>query len=519
DVDAHPGSAARLVDAAGSGEPQLAIRRGELLVPRVAARTDTGLLAPPDGASAWRLDTAGAGTLDNLALLPYPEAAAPLGPGQVRIAVRAAGLNFRDVLVGLGMVPGQAGMGSEAAGVVVETGPGVDRVAVGDRVAGIVPGGFGPLAVADQRTVVPIPAGWSFAQAASVPVVFLTAWYGLVDLAGLKTGEAVLVHAAAGGVGMAAVQVARHLGAEVYATASPGKWDALRALGLDDSHLASSRDLDFEPAFLDATGGRGVDIVLNSLAGDFVDASLRLLPRGGRFVEMGKTDVRDPEQVDLEYPDVRYQPHVDPAPERIGEILREVVDLVERGVLRLLPLRTWDVRRAPDAFRHMSQAKHVGKLVLTVPRPLDPDGTVLVTGGTGTLGGFVARHLVTAHGVRHLVLTSRRGADAPNAAELATELTALGATVTVAACDVADRDALGALLAGIPAGHPLTAVVHAAGALDDGVLASLSPDRLDRVMRPKVDAAVNLHELTADHDLAAFVLFSSMTGAFGNPGQ
>ncbi|OLE25444.1 MAG: hypothetical protein AUG49_10780 [Catenulispora sp. 13_1_20CM_3_70_7] len=508
-----------LTAAVDSGEGQVAVRGQDLLAPRVVRAARAALLAPPPDVAAWRLDTAAAGTLDGLALLPCPEAAAPLGPGQIRVSVRAAGLNFRDVLVGLGMVPGQTGMGSEAAGVVVETGPGVAGLAVGDRVLGIMPGGFGPLAVADQRTVVPIPDGWSFAQAASVPVVFLTAWYALVDLAELAPGESVLVHAAAGGVGMAAVQLAQYLGAEVFGTASAGKWEALRALGLDDAHLASSRDLDFEAAFSAATSGRGVDVVLNSLTGDFVDASLRLLPRGGRFLEIGKTDVRDPEQVDLEYPGVDYRPHVDPAPERIGEILREIVALIGRGVLTLPPLRTWDVRRAPEAFRFMSQARHVGKIVLTVPRPLDPDGTALITGGTGTIGGHVARHLVTAHGVRHLVLAGRRGADAPGAAELERELTALGAHVTIAACDAADRTALAELLAAVPAAHPLTAVVHAAGVLDDGVLASLGPDKLARVLRPKVDAAAYLHDLTSGADLAMFALFSSMTGTFGNPGQ
>ena len=518
DLDTDPASLAALPAAIATGEPQLAVRAGQPCAPRLRPAAHDTLVPPAEG--AWRLDTAGAGALDGLALLPYPAAEAELAAGQVRISVRAAGLNFRDVLVGLGMVPGQVGMGSEAAGVVAETGPGVTDLQPGDRVTGIVPAGFGPLAVADQRTLVRIPAGWSFARAAGVPVVFLTAWYALLDQAGLRPGERVLVHAGAGGVGMAAVQLARHLGAEVFATASPAKWDALRALGLDDAHLASSRTLDFESRFLAATGGEGMDVVLNSLAGDFVDASLRLLPRGGRFLELGKTDVRDPEQVDLEYPDVRYVSHVDPAPERIGEILTEVLALLgDGGPLRPLPVRAWDVRRAPEAFRHMSQARHTGKLVLTVPRGLDTDGTVLITGGTGTLGGLVARHLVRERGVRHLVLAGRRGPDAPGAAALAEELTGLGAQVRVVACDAADRPALAALLAGIPAEAPLTAVVHAAGVLDDGVLGSLGPDQLEKVLRPKIDAATNLHELTAGADLAAFVLFSSMTGVFGNPGQ
>lgn len=175
-------------------------------------------------------------------------------------------------------------------------------LAPGDRVFGIFGGAFGPTVVADRRTVARIPAGWSFARAASVPVVFLTAYYGLFDLGGLRRGESVLVHAAPHGVGTAAVQLARHAGARVFATASPAKWDALRAAGLDDGHIASSRSTDFADAFLAATGGQGVDVVLDSLAREFVDAGLRLLPNGGRFVEMGKTDVRDPRRSPADTP-------------------------------------------------------------------------------------------------------------------------------------------------------------------------------------------------------------------------
>ncbi|WP_406276660.1 SDR family NAD(P)-dependent oxidoreductase [Nocardia sp. NBC_00881] len=505
-------------------EPELAMRRGMAYVPRLR-RAGAGI---PGGAAfrraaAWTFRDMGKGTLaeDNFGLVDDPRAAEPLQAGQVRVAVRAVGLNFRDVLVALGTYPfPDARIGGEAAGIVLEVAPDVTEFVPGDRVFGLF-WGVDSVAVADRRLLARMPRGWSFTQAAAVPVVYATAYYGLVDLGGAQPDQTLLLHAATGGVGMAAVQLARHLGLRLLVTASTPKWSALREMGFDDSDIGDSRTLEFERKFLEATAGRGVDIVLDSLAGEFVDASLRLLPRGGRFVEMGVLDRRNPAEVAAAHPGVDYRSFVllDVDPDRLHEILTALVDLFDTGALAPFPTTAWDLRQAPEAFRYLGQARHIGKNVLTVPTPLRPDGTVLITGGTGVLGAVAARHLIIEYGLRRLVLASRRGPDAPGAAELRAELTALGADVDIVACDAADRAALDAVLATIPPGHPLTGVVHTAGVLADGLFTAMTAEQIADVLRPKVDAAWNLHEATKDLDLSLFVLYSSLTGVIGTPGQ
>ncbi len=526
DIDGVEASWRALSGALACGEPQLAVREGTVLVPRIA-RAGSNALVVPEGVSAWRLSAVGSGTLEDLSLVPAPEMAEPLEPGQVRVGVRCGGLNFRDVMVTLGLVSVErtsghegAAIGGEGAGIVLEVGAGVEGLAVGDRVMGLL-SGLGPVSLTDRRLIVGVPESWSFAQAASVPVVFLTAYYGLIDLAALEPGQKVLVHAGAGGVGMAAVQLARHLGAEVFATASPAKWQALRSLGLDDGHIASSRTLEFGKCFSDRTGGRGMDVVLNSLSGEFVDASLDLLTEGGRFIEMGKTDIRDPNEISEARLGVSYRAFdlMEAGPDRIAEMLGELRQLFGAGVLGPSPVRAWDIRKAPEAFRFMSQARHTGKIILTTPTHADSRGTVLITGGTGVLGALVARHLVSRYGMRHLLLVSRRGGDAEGADTLRAELESLGAEVRIVARDVSRRQDVEELLGSIPEMHPLCGVIHAAGMLEDGLIGSLTLESLDRVLAPKVDAAWYLHELTEHMDLSMFVLFSSAAAAFGSPSQ
>ena len=498
-----------------TGEPQLALRNGVVHIPRLV-RTPT--LTPPD-APAWQLGTPRKGDLAYLALLPS-DPPATLAPGQIRVQVRAAGLNFRDIVVALGVIADD-GMGSEAAGIVVDTGP-ETSLRRGDAVMGLFPhNAFAPTATTDERMVVPVPAAWSLTQAASVPIAFLTAYIALVEIAGLSAGQRVLIHAGAGGVGQAAIQIARHLGAEVFATAHPNKHHVLNGLGIDAAHIASSRTLDFADTFRDATAGQGMEVVLNSLRGEFVDASLQLLSRGGHFVEIGKTDIRQPADIAASHPGVTYQAYdLASAPvDSLQPAWAALTQLFDEGALEPLPTTGYGLLNAPQAFRDMSQARHTGKIVLIPPAVWDPEGTVLITGGTGMLGAIFAEHLVTRYGVKQLLLVSRRGPDAPGAGDLQQRLARLGAEVAITACDTSDPAELAALLDSIDASHPLTAVIHAAGVLDDAMVIELTPEQLDAVLAAKADAAWHLHHLTADRDLAAFVMFSSAAGILGSPGQ
>ncbi len=497
------------LDAALAAEAAASDRVAEVAW-RGGARWTSQIRPIPDDRSPARyaLTAGDARTLDQLSLQPYD--APPPGPGEVTVAVAAGGLNFRDVLVALGSYPGDLPpLGAECAGTVVAVGAGAP-LALGDRVMALAPGLRSEVTV-DARRVCRVPASISTIRAAGVPLVFLTALYGLQDLADLQPGETVLVHAAAGGVGMAAVQVARWLGAEVVGTASQAKWPVLRAMDID--RIGSSRDPSFAEAFEDTH----IDVVLDALTGEMVDAGLGLLHSGGRFLEMGKADIRDPDAVAVAHPGVHYLPFDlwDAGPDRIAELLAQLAEGFEAGALRPLPVSTWPITAAADAFRFMAAARHTGKLVLRPPGQLRTDGPWLVSGGVGGVGGHIARRLAE-RGVQELILVSRRGMDHPEAQGVLDDLRALGAAVRIEAVDVCDRPSMEHLVAGCA---PLAGLVHAAGVVDDGRLAEQTPERLAAVLGPKVLGAQLLAELTAATPPDHFVLIGSVSGTFGSAGQ
>jgi len=529
DLDPTDNSARAVADihrelAGDSSETEVGFRGGRRLAARLSG------YAPAAGErqdQPARLDIATPGMIDTLSWKPL-ERRAP-APGTAEIAVRAAGINFRDILNALNLYPGDAGpLGGECAGTVVAVGPDTAGLRVGDPVMAIAPGGCATHVLTDARLVVAKPERLSFEQAAAIPIAYATAAFALERSACLRPGTKVLIHAASGGVGMAAIELARFAGAEILATASPSKWPILHALGVGT--IMNSRTLDFRQEVMRVTGGRGVDVVLNSLSGDWIPASLAVVAPQGRFIEIGKRQIWDAVQVAAVRPDVDYTIFdlaevARDEPVRVREVLRSVCSRLDNGSLPPLPVQAFAREDVVPAFRTMAQARHTGKLVLrTDPDGLDSghslrsDRTYLVTGGFGSLGIQAATRLV-AGGARHLLLIGR---SSPNqAAESAiTAMRHTGAQVVAAQADVADPQALAGAMAEIGRSlPPLAGVIHAAGVLNDGPLVDQTAERFGRVMGPKVMGAWNLHLATRESPLDFFVLFSSAAAILGSPAQ
>jgi NADPH:quinone reductase-like Zn-dependent oxidoreductase/acyl carrier protein len=507
--------------AVPDGERELAWRGGVRYAARLA-RLEPARSILPDN-QPYRLALPARGVLDNLAFEPLTRHLP--GPGEVEVEVHATGLNFRDVLNVLGMYPGDPGPpGLECAGVITALGDGVTDRCIGDRVVALAARSFDSHVIARADLTVLKPDVLSFAEAVTIPSAFLTAAYGLKQLAGLQPGQRILIHAATGGVGLAAVLLAQQIGAEIFATASsPEKHAFLRALGV--RHIFSSRTLDFADQVLQATDGRGVDVALNSLADEFIPRSLDVMATGGRFLEIGKRGIWSDEQVAARYPHVTYRPYdigdvLTRQPDVITTLLRDLVALMEDGTLRPLPVRAFPASAIVEAFRYMAQARHIGKVVVT-HRPsgglVRPDATYLITGGLGGLGLAVAQWLV-ARGARHLALVGRR-APSPAAEDTLAALRA-EASVHVFAADMADEMEVLRVLATLhTSAPPLRGVVHAAGVLDDGLLMQQTWARFRTVLAPKVDGAWLLDRHTRHLALDWFVLFSSASALLGAVGQ
>lgn len=495
-----------------------------------------------EGEQSCELEITETGILDNLRWRSVRRRAP--GPGEVEIRIIGTALNFLDVLRGMGMMPGaQPGalqFGMECSGRIVRLGEGVRHLRVGDEVLMLDAKREGLLrayTTVDVRVVHGKPEHLTSLEAVTMPVVYQTAYYSLHHLARLRKGESILIHSAAGGVGLAALELAQQVGAEVYATAgNEEKREYLQSRGIQ--HVLDSHSLDFADEILALTDGRGVDVVLNSLAGEAISKSLSTLATGGRFVEIGKRDIYEnsqiglwPFQKNLSFFAVDLLRLSQERPEFVAELTAEIFQKIADGTFKPLPYHEFPARNVADAFRFMAQGKHIGKVIVTLEEdeveataPLqsafkvEAEATYLITGGLGALGLLFATALAKM-GARHLALLGRRG-ETPESKPVLDALREAGVEVRALRADVSRADDVRAVLAEIDASMPpLKGVIHSAVVLDDGVLQQFDWSRFETVFAPKIDGVWNLQTLLSGRKLDFFSLFSSAASVFGNPGQ
>jgi len=487
------------------------------------------------------------GQLRNLRWETHPSNA--LAADEVEIEVHASGLNFRDVMFTLGLLSDEAiengfsgpTLGLEFSGTVLKVGNIDSEFSPGDSVVGFGPSSFGNKVITKANAIASIPNGISFEAAATIPSTFFTVYYSLHHLARLQPGEKILIHGAAGGVGIAAIQIAKWLGAEIYATAgSDEKRDFLKLLGVE--HIFDSRSLAFSDEILAQTNQQGVDVVLNSLAGEAINRNFRALKPFGRFLELGKRDFYEntkiglrPFRNNISYFGIDADQLMKLRPDLTRSLFAELMTLFSEGVLHPLPYHVFEAEDIVDAFRYMQQARQIGKIIITYRNgisqvhnsaptrqpslALPADASYLVTGGLSGFGLKSAEWLASK-GARNLILISRSGPSSEEATSAISRLEKQGVHVHAASCDITDKKALIALLTEtenlLP---PLKGIIHAATVINDGLIRNMDAEQIRSVLAPKVLGAQYLHELTLSKELDLFILFSSATTLFGNPGQ
>ncbi|CAM1501901.1 Fc.00g038850.m01.CDS01 [Cosmosporella sp. VM-42] len=488
------------------------------------------------------LEIATPGLLDTLRFVDDPVGLAQLPPDHIKIDVRAVGLNFRDIMVCMGQLVDNF-LGCECSGVVAEIGSEVTHLKVGDRVCTWTLGAYCNTIQNPAKLVQPIPDDMDFSVAASLPIVYCTAYYGLVDQARIKKGETVLIHAAAGGVGQAAIMLCQFYGAEVFVTVGTKekKEHIMTTYGISEDHIFSSRNLTFADGIKRLTGGKGVDIVLNCLSGEALKASWSVIAPFGRFIEIGKKDIEENTRLGMA-PFIRNVTlaSVDltvifrQRKELGAQLLSDVMALLRNGNIgQVSPITTFSFSKIEEAFRYMQAGKHMGKIVL-VPQEDDivpvapmaktgyrfnPDASYLIVGGFGGLGRSLARRMAS-QGAKHLILLSRSGATGSDAEKLINELKDSGVSVEAAACDITKGDNLKERLETILRRKPpIRGVIQAAMVLEDRIFGNMPYETFTKVIRPKVQGSWNLHEATLDQPLDFFVMLASAAGMVGDTSQ
>lgn len=520
---------------------EIAWRKGKRYVHKFSRNDLSEMKLSP--ISSFALDQKKPGILESLY---FNEMACPSpGSSEVVIQVHSASLNFKDLMKVLGLLNQVAlegtyfgkSFGMECSGTIISVGPKVKKYKVGDRVCAFLPNTFRSHLVVSEKYITPIPWGTDLEQA-PIYVGFITTLRALKELAKLKKGETVLIHSATGAVGLAAIQYAQHVGARVIATAgSEEKRQYLRKLGVE--HCADSRSLSFADQVMQVTNGRGVDVILNSLAGDALLKSWSLLAPYGRFIEIGKRDIAQNSSLPMQmfngntsFAAIDLDRTFVDDPKCIQRLVKETFALFQKGIFRPLPYTTFSASQIQDAFQFMARAKQIGKVMVNfseqrvqgVPLKVHvpivrENSSYLITGGFSGFGLEVAKWLV-GKGAKSLILVGRSGASSDAAQEAIQQMMQEGVSVKVAAVDITDYKQLSKLLQECKKNHPpIKGMIHSAMVLEDSLIANMTDHSIDRVLSPKVVGCLNLHLLSAKCDLDYFVLFSSISSLLGNPGQ
>ena len=527
-------------------ESELAVRDRRLWSPRIVSENALFKPVGGDGNPAFWLDIVNPGQLDGLQMVTRELAA--LADDSVEIEVAAAALNFRDVMVALNMLPATAfehsalenNIGIEGSGVVRRVGADVRHLRPGDEVVFTMGGCIANRVVVNQFTVFPKPSSLNPVQGAAILSVYVTSYYALLYLARLREGQSVLIHSAMGGVGLSAIALAKHVGAEIYATAgSEEKRDKLRALGV--RAVFDSHSHDWYDALMESTGGEGVNVVLNSLAGRHVALCLEALRPGGWHCEIGKVDIYADNPLNmfalrknLRFAAIDVDRLMLEDPGLVHEISSRCLDLLEAGKVPSLPVTVYPYRAYAEALRLMMSGQHQGKVVLEAPsatgdagltiadrRPyLDPEATYLVTGGLGGVGLHVLTYLAVS-GARHLTLMDR-DPERRRTAAWVREVSGLSKVeqhieLDIVAGDVACGEDVQRCVANLQ--RPLRGIFHLAGVIDDRLLVNMTTRSVADVFAPKASGAWHLHRATVDCPLDYFVMVSSVASTLGNPGQ
>ncbi len=540
----HPELSITLFDLAASWNPELlgkllfdkseehfySLQGNRCYVPRFLKMAEAKLkqhelTRPMD--DQFCLQSAQKGLLENLILAPL-KLKENLAPHDIEVEMRAVGLNFRDVLDALGLYPGEAGpLGGDGAGIITRVGKAVSHLKIGDEILGMISGSLARKALVHENNIIQKPSALNFAEASALPTVFLTAYYAFTRSTVLKKGETVLIHAGAGGVGQAAIQVAKYFGASIIATAGDEKKrDFLRSEGIEA--IFDSRSLSYGNDIEKLTKGKGVDVVLNCLSGEgFIETTVGICKKGARFLEIGKRNIWTKEEMKTRRPDMDYeiialddisQSH----PEIIQVMLKELMHLFDKNSLKPLPITIFPIENSIQAFDYMRAAKHIGKVVIEIPTAkkieniIHSNASYLITGGLGGLGLTLVKWLAEV-GASEIVLVGRRPLDD----EIKTALIQLEtnkAHITYQSLDIGDEKSMEELLNNLQQSEkPLKGIFHLAGILDDASLVDQDWDHFEKVFRPKVYGSFYLHRFSKNLDL--FVMFSSIASSLGNPGQ